>query len=96
MSTGKPVNAAGDTAVAVLADAEVLLPLEGLVDKDAERARQQKTLTTLVKQAEPLEAKLGDDTFTAKAPAHVVDQFKTRLAELKTQIATIEGILASL
>ena len=84
------------SAVAVLADAEVLLPLEGLVDKDAERARQQKTLTTLVKQAEPLEAKLGDDTFTAKAPAHVVDQFKTRLAELKTQIATIEGILASL
>ncbi len=84
------------SAVAVLADAEVLLPLEGLIDRDAERARQQKTLVSLVKQAEPLEAKLNDATFTAKAPAAVVDQFRTRLAELKTQISTIEGILAGL
>ena len=49
-----------------------------------------------MKQAEPLEAKLNDATFTAKAPAAVVDQFRTRLAELKTQISTIEGILAGL
>jgi valyl-tRNA synthetase len=84
------------TAVAVLPDAEILLPLEGLIDRDAERARQQKALAALVKQAQPLEAKLADDAFAAKAPLAVVDQFRTRLAELKTQIAQVEALLTSL
>ena len=39
-----------DSAVAVLPDAEIILPLEGLIDKEAEAARLRKTLADLDKQ----------------------------------------------
>ena len=61
-----------DSAVAVLADAEVILPLEGLIDKEAERAKLRKNLADLDRQIAPLKAKLGNEAFVSRAPAEVV------------------------
>ena len=50
-----------DSAIAVLADAEVILPLEGLIDKEVELARLRKTHADLERQIGPLKAKLANE-----------------------------------
>ena len=86
-----------DCAVAVLADAEIVLPLEGLIDPEAECAKLEKSPADLDKQLGGVRAKLGNESFVAKAPAEVVEQQRTRLAELEAQQArSLDGRLAEL
>lgn len=62
---------------------EVVLPLAGLVDLDAERARLGKELQKLDKQIQGLERKLSNPNFRAKAPAEVVAKDEALVEELK-------------
>ena len=80
-------------ASAVLADAEIVLPLAGLIDKEAEKSRVRKSIADLDKQVGPLRGKLGNDQFLARAPADVVAGLQAKLAELLAQRATLEGLL---
>ena len=82
-----------ECAVVVLGDAEILLPLEGLVDKEAERARHRKSLTDIEKQIAAIRSKLGNEGFTGRAPAEVVEQQKVKLAELIAQKSALEALL---
>ena len=82
-----------DCAVAVLGDAEILLPLEGLIDPEAERAKHRKSLAEVEKQIKPLESKLANAAFLARAPAEVVEQQRVKLAELLAQKVTLEALL---
>ncbi|WP_435019332.1 valine--tRNA ligase [Tundrisphaera sp. TA3] len=82
-----------DCAVAVLGDAEILLPLLGLIDKEAETARLRKSLADLDKQLAAIRAKLGNEGFVARAPAEVVAQQRQKEADLAAQRATIEALL---
>ncbi|AMV38431.1 valine--tRNA ligase [Planctomyces sp. SH-PL62] len=84
-----------DSAVVVLADAEVVLPLEGLIDKEAERAKLRKGLADLDKQINPLRGKLSNDGFTSRAPADVVAASRAKLAELEAQRASVAALLES-
>jgi valyl-tRNA synthetase len=84
-----------ECAVAVLGDAEILLPLEGLIDKEAESARHRKSLTDIEKQITSIQSKLGNEGFVKRAPAEVVEQQKAKLAELLSQKAALEGLLGS-
>ena len=85
-----------DCAVAVLGDAEILLPLEGLIDKAAEEARLRKSLADLEKQKGATEAKLNNEGFTSRAPAEVVEKLRAKLAELVGQLAVVEAAIAAL
>ena len=80
-STERPA----ECAVAVLPDAEIILPLEGLIDKEAERAKMRKSLADFEKQIGGLRAKLANESFVARAPAEVVAQSRAKLAELEAQ-----------
>jgi valyl-tRNA synthetase len=82
-----------DCAVAVLPDMEVILPLEGLIDHEAERAKQRKTLADLERQIGSLRNKLANESFVARAPADVVAQTRAKLAELESQSAAVGSIL---
>lgn len=73
------------SAVAVLADAEIVLPMEGLIDHDAEVARLEKNLGDLDKQLAAARAKLGNHQFVSRAPAEVVAQQRDRAEELEAQ-----------
>src|SRR5690606_5609701 len=66
------------SAVAVLSDAEVILPLEGLIDREAEPAKQRKELTGLDKQIESARKKLESPEFVENAPADVVEGQRAR------------------
>ena len=82
-----------ECAVAVLPDAEIILPLEGLIDKEAERAKMRKSLADFEKQIGGLRAKLGNESFVARAPAEVVAQSRAKLAELEAQRDQVAGLL---
>ncbi|QEH33207.1 Valine--tRNA ligase [Aquisphaera giovannonii] len=83
-----------EAAVAVLADAEVILPLEGLIDKEAEKAKLKKNLADLEKQMGGLRAKLGNEAFVSRAPADVVEAQRAKLAELEAQQAAVKALIA--
>ena len=82
-----------DAAVSVLADVEIILPLTGLIDKEAERSRHRKALTDLDRQIGPIRAKLSNANFLERAPADVVSQQQAKLADLDAQRATIAALL---
>ncbi|MGC8639552.1 MAG: valine--tRNA ligase [Isosphaeraceae bacterium] len=83
-----------EAAVAVLADAEIILPLEGLIDKKAECAKLRKALADLEKQIRPLEAKLANEAFVSRAPTEVVESQRTKLNELVAQHSSVAALIA--
>ncbi|MDB5349343.1 MAG: valyl-tRNA synthetase [Planctomycetota bacterium] len=84
-----------ESASAVLADAEVILPLEGLIDRKEEAAKLKKQLSDLDKQLASIRAKLGNEGFLSRAPAEVVEQQKAKDAELSAQRAAVAKLLES-
>ena len=82
-----------NSAVTVLADAEVILPLEGLIDGQAEAARNRKALAEIDRQLGAVRAKLGNESFLARAPAELVAQQRAREAELVAQRQAVAALL---
>jgi valyl-tRNA synthetase len=62
-------------------DIEVVVPLAGLVDIEAEKARIQKEIKKAEKEVSGIEKKLSNEKFLARAPQDVVDEQHRRLAE---------------
>jgi valyl-tRNA synthetase len=73
----------GKAATLVAGGVTVYLPLAGLIDLEAERRRLQAELENIDRQIQRIEAALSNDAFTSKAPAHVVERERSRLAELQ-------------
>jgi len=69
-------------ATQLVGDMEVMVPMAGLIDKNSELKRLDKELERLQKEAARLEGKLGNEKFTAKAPADVVEKEQQKLAEV--------------
>jgi valyl-tRNA synthetase len=74
---------------------QVYLPLEGLVDVNAERERLKKELADLDRQIAKSEGLLGSD-FVNKAPAAVVEKERARLAAAQDSRAKVEARLRGL
>ncbi len=51
---------------------ELMIPMAGLIDKDAELARLAKEVARLVGECGRIEGKLGNEAFVAKAPEAVI------------------------
>lgn len=78
-------------ATAVVGELKLLIPLLGLVDIDAERARLKKEIARLKGEIAKCEGKLGNANFVANAPAVVVEQERQRIADFRAQLAVLEG-----
>ncbi|HSR64054.1 MAG TPA: valine--tRNA ligase [Xanthomonadaceae bacterium] len=79
---------AGDpppAATGVVGELRLFVPLAGLVDLDAERARLDKELKRVEGEIAKCRNKLASDTFVQNAPAAVVEQERQRLADWTTQ-----------
>ena len=83
-----------DMVQTVSREVAILIPLKGVVDFEAERARLQKELETLNKNLEGYSRKLSNESFVAKAPAAVVAEEKRRQAEAQENKAKVEEALA--
>ena len=86
-------DASGAPSTLVAAGA-IFLPLKGLIDVDAEKAKLQKQQKELQGWIKSSEAKLSNERFIAKAPAKVVEEAKTYLADLKDKLARVEEALS--
>jgi valyl-tRNA synthetase len=83
-------------ATAILADAQVVLPLTGLVDREAERAKLERERAQALTQAESLERQLSNDKFLANAKAEVIADTRQRLDAARSRLAGIDTRLAEL
>jgi valyl-tRNA synthetase len=78
LTAEQPLPAA---ATQLVNELEVLVPLAGLIDKDAELIRLDKATAKLEKEVKRLAVKLGNAGFTDKAPAEVVASEEKKLAD---------------
>ena len=69
------------------------IPLEGLIDTEAEKTRLTKSIEKLAKEAGSIRGRLSNEGFVAKAPAHVIEQAKEQLADLDTQVEALKGAI---
>ncbi|MBR1998813.1 MAG: class I tRNA ligase family protein, partial [Akkermansia sp.] len=84
------------TPTALTPFGELFLPLDGLVDVEAERSRISKELEKMTKEIAKSQAKLGNASFVDRAPAAVVEQERARLAEWESKKAQLEAMLSAL
>ena len=80
-------NDAPESAIALVDQMRILIPMAGLIDKDAELARLAKEIDRLEKEVTRLEGKLGNKGFTDKAPEAVVAGEQKKLDEAKSSLA---------
>lgn len=84
------------SAAAVVGELRLLVPLEGLVDLDAERTRLDKEIKRVEAEIGKCNGKLGNATFVQNAPALVVEQERARLVDWKTQLNALREQRAKL
>ena len=85
---------AGASLAQPVDDLVLRLPLAGVVDVDAWRAKQHQRLVAQQRDAERSRAKLGNERFVAGAPPEVVAEERRRLAEAERLAGAIEASLA--
>ncbi len=81
---------APESAVSLVDQLKLLIPMAGLIDKDAELARLTREVDKLTKLVTSLSGKLGNAGFTAKAPASVVEAEQRKLDEANTSLQQLE------
>jgi len=85
------VLAAGEeapmSATTLVGEMEVLVPMAGLIDKDAELTRLDKEIGRLEGEVKRVGGKLANEGFVAKAPAEVLEKERAKLAEAEQALA---------
>jgi valyl-tRNA synthetase len=84
------------TPAAVTPCGEIYLPLEGLVDVEAERTRLGKEIAKIRGEVAKCEGKLDNPGFIDRAPPEVVDQEKARLEEWNGKLDRLQAMLDAL
>ncbi|MDQ4147773.1 MAG: valine--tRNA ligase [Pseudomonadota bacterium] len=81
---------APESAIALVGEMKILIPLAGLIDKEAELARLEKELHKLRIALEKGQAKLKNANFTTRAPAEIVDKERARVGELQASLRQLK------
>jgi valyl-tRNA synthetase len=75
---------------------EIFLPLAGLIDLGAEKARLAKEQEKIAAEIAKVEEKLANPNFAQKVPAKVLEEHKQRLADWQAKLAQVKTALAAL
>lgn len=84
------------TPAAVTAVGEAYMPMEGMIDVEAERARVSKEIEKMLLEVKKSEGKLGNASFVDRAPPEVVAQEKARLADWQAKLVQLREMLDAL
>lgn len=83
----------------LVANGEILIPMAGFINKEAELARLAKEMEKLKGEVARIEGKLSNEAFVAKAPEQVIakerekmQEYLNGLAKLQTQYSEIEAL----
>jgi valyl-tRNA synthetase len=79
-----------ESAIALVGEMKILIPMAGLIDKDAELARLEKEIQKINNDLPRIKDKLSNPTFIDRAPAAVIDKEKAKLAELDSLLSNLE------
>jgi valyl-tRNA synthetase len=82
--------------VLVLKEAEVVVPLAGMMDRLAEEQRLMKESREIKERMAQLEARLGDKAFLSKAPSQIVEKEKQKLCVLEDRLNRLSQELSQL
>ena len=90
-----------DVMSGVISGAEIFIPMDDLLDYEAEVERLTKEKEKLIKEVKRIEGKLSNEGFVKKAPEKVVNEEKAKLAgyndmleKVTARLAVVEGKLS--
>jgi valyl-tRNA synthetase len=78
----KPEHAAS----AVIKDAEIFIPLEGLIDLEQERTRLEKEISRITRLLEKSDKGLSNEDFLKRAPREIIEKEKAKREEYRKMI----------
>lgn len=87
-------TAADDAMTAAVKDAEIIIPLQDLVDFDEEIKRLEKEQARLQSEVERVEKKLANKGFVNKAPEKVVQEEREKGEKYRVMLETVEKRLS--
>jgi len=99
LSRAKPVTFPGsrqeapplkNALVMVLKESEVIIPMESMIDLEAERKRLQDEMEQIKTEVARLEARLNNEDFLTKAPAAVIDKERQKLYFLTDKLERLK------
>jgi valyl-tRNA synthetase len=81
---------APDSATALLAELRILIPMAGLIDKEAELTRLRKQIDKLEKDLHRARGKLANPEFVDRAPTEIVAKEQARVGELEASLGNLK------
>ena len=85
-----------ESAIALVGEMKILIPLAGLIDKGAERDRLNKEIEKLSKLKSQFAAKLNNEKFINGAPEAVVNNEKDKLASTENALKDLNQQLVKI
>jgi valyl-tRNA synthetase len=79
-----------ESAIALVGELKILIPMAGLIDKVAELARLEKEIQKIKNDLPRIEGKLNNPTFVDKAPPDVIDKERAKLVDLLSNLNNLE------
>jgi valyl-tRNA synthetase len=89
ITTLASTDEAPQSAIALVGDMQILIPMAGLIDKNAELERLNKEIEKLEKEAARISGKLSNASFINKAPAAVIEKEKTKQSDISTKLSNL-------
>jgi valyl-tRNA synthetase len=81
------------SAQIVVGETTAALPLAGVIDMDAERARLMREIEKAVAEIRKVDAKLANESFVAKAPPEVVEENRERKTSFEAAVQKLQAAL---
>ena len=82
----KELKTAPESAIALVGQMKILIPLSGLIDKGKEIIRLQKELNKLEKQHQQLNDKLSNEKFIKGAPQAIINKEQEKIAKINSNM----------
>ena len=91
-----PQDEEDDSAIALVGEMKILIPLAGLIDKSAEQDRLNKEIEKLHKLKSQFSAKLSNEKFINGAPEAIINNEKEKLASTESALKDLEQQLGKI
>lgn len=85
-----PDETTPESAMALVGEMKILIPMAGLIDKEAELMRLEKEIQKIHNDLPRVEGKLNNPAFVDKAPPEVIEKERAKLADLRSMLNNLE------
>jgi valyl-tRNA synthetase len=93
---GRQISKPKASIAAVVRNLEIFLPLKGIIDLEAEKARLSKQIEKLEKEVQVIKNKLDNPHFLANAKPEIVENEKKHFEEVNTKLSLTKELLEDL